>query len=1244
MSNFFIDDFNPADYLRFDNNDFVDIKNGIIFSQNKSVTISAPTSSNYSLVLPNDDGDPNQVLTTDGSGNLSWSDGGGGGGVFSVSATDSIYLDDTGNGGLGDRNFSVITGAGNSLLAGSADNILIGQDSGNSITTGDSNIFFGNTTGTTLTTGSDNVIIGQNSDVSGDGVQNEIVVGNNNTGKGSNTVLLGNTSTTKVYAGDSANGSLVLIGGPADEYEIAVTASASSTESYILTLPVDSGTSGQILSTNGSGVLSWVNNSGDNIYNTDGTFGAGRNGTLTDTLTITGSTSGTVVFADAGALTASGTVQAGTLTDGTASLNSGSLTSAVNVTASGTVTGGSLVADQTTVNNNAITVTGTNDLTLNVPTGQSVDLQVNSVNVLSASGSGLTFGTADPFTFPLTDGTANQVLRTDGAGTVTWEDQTDTNTNIYNSDGTFGAGRNGTLTDTLTITGGTSGTVVFADNGVLIASGTVQGNTLTDGTVNINSGNITGVGDLALDGSTSGTITISAPTTFTSYSLTLPTDDGDSGEFLQTDGNGTLTWATAGGGNTLYTGDGTIGGTRTVTMNGNDITFDGTGNVVIADSGQLTAVTLSDSTVSINSGNITDVITLALYDSMMGESITLQAPMALPIGYTLTFPFDTGGSGQFLQTNGSGTLTWADAGGAGEFDATVGTSGADYTTITSAISAGARTIKIITNITSSSETWSYTGAVYIFIDDGVNWTLSGTNQIPNNQYLKIEGFSTDNATFTYTNSSGGFGTTSGFTLEMSNLTFVTNDREICYTDATYIADNIIMTSTSGRLLNNTLTTYYQITNSTITITNRQGTSIISNAIFYSTTGKLVFDTVRINIITLASQNVIFGVFNSQFSNIHIYRDVTQDILFYGDDCTFTNITLEATSSCGIFFDGNRTIISGLNAPDYTVHIFNGSDSIISNVINGSFGISANQSNTRYTNIQTTNIIISGTDTYMSNLVLSSTLTVLSNDVYLSNVEINSTTTISAGVSRVYINNFDLSSVNFNATCSDVYLTNGYINSSNTYNSGATNIIFRGVYFNTGVTLTSMTGISFYFCIFTASGAIGSTNSNISVVGCEGISNFTDLSGIDVVGNGLDTQLNRDGTYGQRYQTFTTTDAVAPANDLEIANTGAIVLLVPATTATRVINLPSVSGASGVNYTFILTGTAGQNWDITVADGNIIGLISDPTGNTAVLAGATATILRFISTAVIGNKAKLYCDGTNWYLDAQAVVNGDITTA
>lgn len=55
-------------------------------------------------------------------------------------------------------------------------------------------------------------------------------------------------------------------------------------------------------------------------------------------------------------------------------------------------------------------------------------------------------------------------------------------------------------------------------------------------------------GYLELNGSSTGTIGITTAAAAGTYTLTLPTTDGNSGEFLQTDGSGVLSWAAASGG------------------------------------------------------------------------------------------------------------------------------------------------------------------------------------------------------------------------------------------------------------------------------------------------------------------------------------------------------------------------------------------------------------------------------------------------------------------------------------------------------------------------------------------------------------------------------------------------------------------------------------------------------------------------------------------------------------------------
>src|SRR3989344_1427889 len=61
-------------------------------------------------------------------------------------------------------------------------------------------------------------------------------------------------------------------------------------------------------------------------------------------------------------------------------------------------------------------------------------------------------------------------------------------------------------------------------------------------------------GVISLAGNTSGKIIIQPAAAAGAYTLTLPTDDGTASQFLQTDGNGVLTWATpSGSGNALTT-------------------------------------------------------------------------------------------------------------------------------------------------------------------------------------------------------------------------------------------------------------------------------------------------------------------------------------------------------------------------------------------------------------------------------------------------------------------------------------------------------------------------------------------------------------------------------------------------------------------------------------------------------------------------------------------------------------------
>ena len=109
---------------------------------------------------------------------------------------------------------------------------------------------------------------------------------------------------------------------------------------------------------------------------------------------------------------------------------------------------------------------------------------------------------------------------------------------------------------------GTAATVTGATQSAITALGTIA--SLVATTADINGGTFEGIvggttpgagtftqvditaqGDLRLQDTTGGEyVAIQAPAAVTSWTLTLPTDDGTASQFLQTDGAGVSTWAT----------------------------------------------------------------------------------------------------------------------------------------------------------------------------------------------------------------------------------------------------------------------------------------------------------------------------------------------------------------------------------------------------------------------------------------------------------------------------------------------------------------------------------------------------------------------------------------------------------------------------------------------------------------------------------------------------------------------------
>ncbi len=82
--------------------------------------------------------------------------------------------------------------------------------------------------------------------------------------------------------------------------------------------------------------------------------------------------------------------------------------------------------------------------------------------------------------------------------------------------------------------------------------------------------------------------------------------------------------------------------------------------VIVGDTGSVTGVLDLTASGQVQASTLYGTTSLVLEETGAGtDTITLQAPASIAASYTLTLPVDDGISGQFLQTDGAGVLTWA---------------------------------------------------------------------------------------------------------------------------------------------------------------------------------------------------------------------------------------------------------------------------------------------------------------------------------------------------------------------------------------------------------------------------------------------------------------------------------------------------------------------------------------------------------------------------------------------------------
>tara|TARA_R100000773_G_scaffold44298_1_gene44939 strand:+ start:4522 stop:5685 length:1164 start_codon:yes stop_codon:yes gene_type:complete len=177
--------------------------------------------------------------------------------------------------------------------------------------------------------------------------------------------------------------------------------------------------------------------------------------------------------------------------------------------------------------------------------------------------------------------------------------------------------------------------------------------------------NILAQGDLRLEDSSGGEyVALQAPSTLSaSYTLTMPADDGSSSQILTTDGSGVLSWAS------ISTAGLTDGSVTTAKLADDAVTsaklahaLDITTSVSVG--GSSDGVAISQGAIALKNGGTQSRIDFYC-ESSNAHYTRLQAAAhsAYSGNIVLTLPASDGDAGQFLQTDGSGALSFADSTG-----------------------------------------------------------------------------------------------------------------------------------------------------------------------------------------------------------------------------------------------------------------------------------------------------------------------------------------------------------------------------------------------------------------------------------------------------------------------------------------------------------------------------------------------------------------------------------------------------
>lgn len=256
----------------------------------------------------------------------------------------------------------------------------------------------------------------------------------------------------------------------------------------------------------------------------------------------------------------------------------------------------------------------------------------------------------DTYTFPATDGTANQVLETNGTGVLSWVTNTASGVTLAGTETLTNKTLTTPIINTSINDSNSNELIIFNTTASSINAITIQNGAIGTGPTLSATGDDTNI-DLVLQAAGTGKISLSG--------IKFPNADGANGQILKTDGSGNLSWANSSTGNVTLTGTETLTNkTLTTPVIGTSI-IDASSNELIVFGTVASAV----NSIRIQNASTTMAPILAADGDDTNIDLILDPKGAGAVIINgLKFPIADGTTKQYLRTDGSGSLVWESLG------------------------------------------------------------------------------------------------------------------------------------------------------------------------------------------------------------------------------------------------------------------------------------------------------------------------------------------------------------------------------------------------------------------------------------------------------------------------------------------------------------------------------------------------------------------------------------------------------